>query len=81
MKNNTDFEKALSELEDIVKKLESGNVGLNESIELYEKGINLSDTCNALLENAKQRVEVIKNENYKENELDTNDNPEACDEL
>ena len=77
MKNNTDFEKALSELEDIVKKLESGNVGLNESIELYEKGIILSNTCNALLENAKQRVEVIKNENYKENEFDTSDTPEA----
>lgn len=81
MKNNTDFEKALSELEDIVKKLESGNVGLNESIELYEKGIILSDTCNALLENAKQKVEVIKNENYKDNEFDTNDNQEVSNEF
>lgn len=81
MKNNNDFETALSELEQIVKKLESGNTGLNESINLYEKGIELSDLCNKMLENARQKIEVIKNENYKENEYDSSESSEEENEL
>lgn len=71
MKKETNFETSLAELEEIVKKLESGNVGLNESIELYEKGIVLSNECTSMLKNAKQKIEVIKNEHYKENEFDS----------
>ena len=70
MINETNFETALADLEDIVKKLEAGNVSLNESISIFEKGIALSDMCSKMLENAKQRIEVIKSENYKENEYD-----------
>ena len=70
MDNNMDFETALQNLENIVKKLESGNVGLNESIKLYEEGIVLSDYCSKMLDEAKQKVEVIKNNNYVENEFD-----------
>lgn len=81
MKKEIDFETALTELENIVKKLESGNVGLNESIDLYEKGIGLSDICNDMLNNAKQRVEVIQNENYEANEFETNDSSEDNNEL
>ena len=81
MKKEIDFETALTELENIVKKLESGNVGLNESIDLYEKGIGLSDICNDMLNNAKQRVEVIQNENYEANEFETNDSAEGNNEL
>lgn len=71
MKKNIDFETAIAELENIVKKLETGNVGLNESIELYEEGIGLSNICVSMLDNAKQKIEVIKNESYQENEFDT----------
>lgn len=70
MKNNIDFETALSKLENIVKTLENGNVGLNESIKLYEDGIKLTGLCSQMLEEAKQKVEVIRNNNYKENEFD-----------
>jgi len=70
MKSNISFEQALSELEIIVKKLEDGNVGLDESINLYEKGISLSNKCTSMLEKARQKIEVIKNENYQENEFD-----------
>ncbi len=76
MKSSIDFETAIQQLEGIVKKLESGNVALTESIELYEKGIELSVLCNNMLENAKQKVEVIKSEHYEANEFETNDNPE-----
>ncbi len=81
MKKEIDFETALKELESIVKKLESGNVGLNESIDLYEKGIGLSDICNNMLDSAKQRVEIIKNENYEVNEFETNDQTEDTNEF
>ena len=67
---NVNFESAISELENIVKKLESGSVGLDESIALYEKGITLSNACSAMLENTKLKIEVIKNGNYTENESD-----------
>ena len=70
MNDNTDFETALQQLETIVKKLETGNVGLSESIKLYEEGIHLSNFCSKTLEEAKQKVEVIKNSNYLENEFD-----------
>jgi exodeoxyribonuclease VII small subunit len=53
------FEKALAELEDIVGKLEKGNVPLEESIALYERGAALKRHCDRLLEAAEQRVEKI----------------------
>ena len=67
---NVNFETAISELENIVKKLENGSVGLDESIALYEEGIILSNACNDMLKKAKQKIEIIKNDNYIKNELD-----------
>ena len=45
MSKKAEFESSIAELEKIVEKLESGNVTLNESIELYQKGIKLSEEC------------------------------------
>jgi exodeoxyribonuclease VII small subunit len=53
------FEKALAELEGIVGKLEQGNVPLEESIALYERGAALKRHCDRLLAVAEQRVEKI----------------------
>jgi exodeoxyribonuclease VII small subunit len=53
------FEKALAELETIVGKLESGNVPLEESITLYQRGEALKARCDALLKDAEARVEKI----------------------
>ena len=61
MSKKAEFESSIAELEKIVEKLESGNVTLNESIELYQKGIKLSEECNVILENAKQKIEYINN--------------------
>ncbi len=61
---NDEFEKNISELNGIVSQLESGNVGLNESIALYEKGMKLSAACMKVLSEAKQKIEIIQNENY-----------------
>lgn len=53
------FEKALSELEQIVQKLERGEVALEESIALYERGEKLKKRCEALLGEAEARIEKI----------------------
>jgi exodeoxyribonuclease VII small subunit len=53
------FEKALAELESIVKSLEGGNVALEESIKIYERGEALKARCEALLREAEARVEKI----------------------
>jgi len=53
------FEKALAELEDIVRKLEQGSVDLEESIALYERGAALKAHCEAKLKSAQERIEKI----------------------
>ena len=54
-----DFEGAMTELEVIVKKLEEGDLPLETSLELYERGVHLSRFCHARLEAAERRIEVL----------------------
>ena len=54
MENN--FEKSLIELENIIKKLESDDVSLDESIALFEKGVSLSNECRKTLETAENKI-------------------------
>lgn len=53
------FEEALKQLEETVSKLEAGEHSLEESLELFERGQNLTSYCNELLENASLRVERL----------------------
>ena len=53
------FEKALKELESIVGRLERGDVELEESINIYERGEALKDHCDRLLKQAEAKVEKI----------------------
>ena len=53
------FEKALAELESIVQKLERGDVPLEESVAIYERGEALKRRCDELLRQAEARVEKI----------------------
>ena len=53
------FEKALAELEEIVRKLESGAAELEESIALYERGAALKAHCEAKLKSAQEKIEKI----------------------
>lgn len=53
------FEKALAELESIVQKLERGDVALEESVAIYERGEALKRRCDELLRQAEARVEKI----------------------
>jgi exodeoxyribonuclease VII small subunit len=54
-----DFESAIAELETIVKTLEDGDLALEKSLELYERGVQLSRFCHARLEQAERRVEIL----------------------
>jgi exodeoxyribonuclease VII small subunit len=54
-----DFESALAELETIVKTLEDGQVTLEQSLENFERGIELSRYCHTRLEEAERRVEIL----------------------
>ncbi len=53
------FENALRALEEVVRQLESGEVPLDESISLYEKGEKLRQHCQARLDSAQARIEKI----------------------
>jgi exodeoxyribonuclease VII small subunit len=53
------FEASLNELEKVVKELEAGDLPLERSLELFEKGMALSETCRKQLENAETRVEML----------------------
>ena len=62
--NNADikklpFERAIEELESIVKRLEEGKVPLEESVTIYERGEVLKKRCEELLKQAEARVEKI----------------------
>ena len=54
-----DFEAALSELESIVRRLEQGDLTLENSLSLYERGVVLSRYCHARLEDVEKRIELL----------------------
>ncbi len=69
------FEQALAELEQIVQKLEKGELPLEESLRLYEEGIRLSRLCHAKLEEAEGRIELLLKDGRGEPVLDREGRP------
>jgi len=53
------FEKAMSELEQIVTRLEKGGLALNESLALFEKGVKLARFLRSELDKAEKKVEIL----------------------
>lgn len=69
------FEEAISKLEEIAKELESGNLSLDDSVNKFEEGIELSKNCTKILNNAEKRINIlidkegkIEEENFTPNE-------------
>ena len=54
-----DFETALQRLEEIVRKLDSGDLPLASLLEVYEEGVTLSRFCQTKLEEAERKVEIL----------------------
>ncbi|HBH86075.1 MAG TPA: exodeoxyribonuclease VII small subunit [Syntrophaceae bacterium] len=53
------FEDALGRLEDIVRKMEAGDMSLEESLKAFEEGIKLARVCSRKLDEAERRVEML----------------------
>ena len=68
MEKKLSFEESLAKLEEIVKKLESGDSTLEESIELYSKGAKLAAECSRMLENAKLTLKTLSEAEDESNE-------------
>jgi exodeoxyribonuclease VII small subunit len=69
------FEQALQQLEQIVQKLEKGELPLEDSLRLYEEGIRLSRLCHGKLEEAEGRIEVLMKDARGEPVLDAAGRP------
>lgn len=54
-----DFEKSLAELERLVVKLESGELSLDQSLEYFKRGVELTRHCQSVLDEAQQTVELL----------------------
>ena len=54
-----DFEKKLGRLEEIVSKMEAGDLALEDSLKLFEEGVKLSRECNTQLSEAEQKVKLL----------------------
>jgi exodeoxyribonuclease VII small subunit len=58
--NPPSFEDALTRLESIVRQIEEGRIGLEESIKLYEQGIGLLSHCRKVLDQAELRIQTLQ---------------------
>ncbi len=58
-KTDKDFETSLKKLEQIVRDLESGDMGLNESLGRFEEGITLYKKCRQTLEGAEKKIKIL----------------------
>jgi exodeoxyribonuclease VII small subunit len=54
-----DFETAMRELEELVERLEQGELPLEESLAVFERGVMLTRTCQTALKDAEQKVEIL----------------------
>ncbi len=69
---NLSFEQSLSELETIVKNLEQGELSLEDSMALFERGLSLSKVSQDKLKDAEQRIQILMNNNGEQSLTDFN---------
>ena len=61
-KTKLDFEQTITQLEQIAKQLEKGDLSLEDSVSKFEEGMELSKQCNNLLESAQKRITILLKE-------------------
>ncbi|MBO0386452.1 exodeoxyribonuclease VII small subunit [Staphylococcus simulans] len=66
MSNEQSFENMMEELENIVKKLDNETVSLEEALDLYQRGMKLSASCDETLKNAEKKVNELMKSNDRE---------------
>lgn len=67
--SNLSFESAMIELEELVTKIETGNLSLEDSLKEFENGIKLSRVCQSALKDAENRVKILT-DNDEEQDFD-----------
>lgn len=78
MNNKNDdinFEEAMKKLEDIANQLEKNDLELDESVKIFEEGMNLSKKCSEILDNAEKKITILLNDgkdNFTEEKFDAN---------
>ena len=65
-KSTVSFEQSLEELEQLVEAMEKDNITLEESLTSFERGIQLTRTCQKALKEAEQKVQILLNTNGKQ---------------
>ena len=70
MAKTDNFEGALKRLEEIVRELENGEIGLDKALELFEEGTKLSKFCAKKLANVEKRVEILRKDEKGEDVLE-----------
>lgn len=71
-----DFEKKLGRLEEIVQKMEKGDLALEESLKLFEEGVKLSRECHTRLNEAESKVKILLSVNADGTPITKDFNPE-----
>jgi exodeoxyribonuclease VII small subunit len=67
MKDKFNFNKGLLQLEDIITKMESGELSLEDSLKYFEEGVKIHRQCHTALTDAEQRISVLSDiDNYTE---------------
>jgi exodeoxyribonuclease VII small subunit len=62
-KSTPTFEESIAELEQLVNRLERGEISLEESLAAFERGVNLTRTCQKALQEAEQKVQILIDKN------------------
>lgn len=66
-KNTHPLEDALAELEQLVNKMEQGDISLEESLAYFERGVSLTRACQKALQDAEQKVSILLSKNGQQN--------------
>jgi len=72
-----DYEAAVSELESLVERLEQGDISLEESLKLYERGVLLTRDCQEALQAAEQKVQMLLQQSGQSDLVDFDPDTEA----
>lgn len=73
------FEKALKELEQLVERLEQGELSLEDSLKQFERGIALTRSCQLALREAEQKVQILTEGQQAQDDADGNDDEDTTD--
>ncbi|MCP3672187.1 MAG: exodeoxyribonuclease VII small subunit [Gammaproteobacteria bacterium] len=69
------FEQAMAELESLVETMEQGDLSLEESLKSFERGVHLTRTCQQVLKEAEQKIQILSS-NTTDAELESFENKE-----